>query len=139
MDGPSFDKHDYSNDDYSNDDYSNDDYVLYNTSSTTTSDLPGYFLLAMCATFLCASCGPTLRKYKDKLLISCTKTRLKSKRFSSLNEDQLVNECSICLEPYKQGDDIIVLKCSHLFHETCIKTWITPDNQTCPYCRRSII
>ena len=120
-------------------DYTNDNDILYNISSTTTSDLPGYFLVVICGGFIFTAILPTLRKYKDRLVNSYNKTRLKSKRFSSLNEDQLVNECSICLEPYKQGDDIILLKCGHLFHEECIKTWITPDNQSCPYCRTDII
>jgi hypothetical protein len=43
--------------------------------------------------------------------------------------------CSICLEDYKNNDDLKGLKCSHSFHKECIADWLNKNN-TCPLCRQ---
>jgi hypothetical protein len=45
--------------------------------------------------------------------------------------------CSICLEKYKIGDEIIKLDCGHEFHSGCLKHWLT-THKTCPICRFNI-
>ena len=36
------------------------------------------------------------------------------------------NTCPICLCDFEVGDDIIVLKkCQHQYHKSCIKDWIS--------------
>lgn len=55
--------------------------------------------------------------------------------------------CSICLEPYQDGDEMFALACDHCFHNDCIKLWL--DHQSvsesgngidascqCPECRQ---
>lgn len=44
------------------------------------------------------------------------------------------DECSICLEKFKEKEKKIILKCSHEFHKKCIKKWLN-NNNTCPLCR----
>jgi len=55
-------------------------------------------------------------------------------------EDTL--ECVICLNEFKDGDDVIRLKCSkkHIFHVDCITEWIKSDHNIhgCPMCRAKI-
>lgn len=46
------------------------------------------------------------------------------------------NECSICYEPLI--NNTTKLPCNHIFHNTCINSWITINNNTCPYCRFSL-
>ena len=46
-------------------------------------------------------------------------------------------KCTICLENYINGDDSIALPCIHIFHATCIKTWLKNQN-TCPICKYEI-
>ena len=45
--------------------------------------------------------------------------------------------CSICLEVYKEGQQLFVLKCGHVYHEDCILTWFDQDF-VCPICRNSM-
>ena len=46
--------------------------------------------------------------------------------------------CSICLDNLKFSDqNISVLKCGHIFHHDCLKSWIQ-IRHTCPDCRRII-
>jgi hypothetical protein len=43
-------------------------------------------------------------------------------------------ECTICQEQYKDGEEIVTLPCSHLFHKECIWPWLL-RHATCPTCR----
>lgn len=42
--------------------------------------------------------------------------------------------CTVCYEEFKINERALQLPCSHLFHESCITTWLTLRN-TCPNCR----
>lgn len=42
-------------------------------------------------------------------------------------------ECPICLENITSK--YTILKCNHVFHNSCIKTWLKKHNQ-CPVCRK---
>lgn len=44
--------------------------------------------------------------------------------------------CSICLEECKSSNDRIVeLKCKHVFHDQCIRQWLTKQSTKCCVCR----
>lgn len=56
--------------------------------------------------------------------------------------------CSICLEKYANGDEILTLACHHCFHSNCISKWFYKDFLTtfdpsgsfrCPQCRQDHI
>jgi hypothetical protein len=42
--------------------------------------------------------------------------------------------CVICLEPFVQGTDVLVLPCKHGFHPDCISPWLKMHSE-CPNCR----
>jgi len=44
-------------------------------------------------------------------------------------------QCSICLEIFRDGMKIAKLRCDHLFHTDCINRWFEV-NFTCPLCKR---
>ncbi len=50
--------------------------------------------------------------------------------------------CSICLDNFQDSNNVIQLKCKHMFHKDCIKNYIrsTSINNLCkcPYCRQYI-
>ena len=46
-------------------------------------------------------------------------------------------ECSVCMDDVKKGDEVVVLPCSHWFHEACAGMWLGEHN-TCPICRKGI-
>ncbi|KAJ1437211.1 hypothetical protein B484DRAFT_445292 [Ochromonadaceae sp. CCMP2298] len=56
--------------------------------------------------------------------------------------------CSICIEPYKDGDELRTLACQHCFHNECVSKWIIhhclssshlPELSSfnCPECRQN--
>ncbi|KAF5448245.1 hypothetical protein F2P56_028799 [Juglans regia] len=47
-------------------------------------------------------------------------------------------DCSICLETFLEGDDLIHLPCGHKFHSACLDPWVRTCGD-CPYCRRDIV
>ena len=47
--------------------------------------------------------------------------------------------CSICLVDMSKGTEVTILKpCGHVYHFSCIKTWLK-DNKTCPLCLHEIV
>jgi Ring finger domain len=54
-------------------------------------------------------------------------------------DDQLdsKNSCSICIARYEVGEEIGTLPCLHMFHNDCIKRWLTQSN-TCPICKMTV-
>ena len=49
-----------------------------------------------------------------------------------------LEDCSICLVPYSQGEVVKVLPCSHSYHAACIDPWLLA-HYTCPVCNTQII
>lgn len=58
------------------------------------------------------------------------------KKFSGISKTL---ECSICLESFKENDDLVEFTCNkeHIFHEDCIKAWIE-KRTNCPICRKEM-
>ena len=59
--------------------------------------------------------------------------------YSSPDWLQQNEECAICLEPYRENDDISYSKyqnCNHAFHTRCIASWLKDKfRNDCPCCR----
>jgi hypothetical protein len=62
-------------------------------------------------------------------------------------EDDLDNECAICLLELEEEDEDeeggLVLGCGHRFHAACVEQWVDRSNglgmrATCPMCRADI-
>jgi hypothetical protein len=50
-------------------------------------------------------------------------------------------ECAICYSLYSKNNKPIKIGCQHVYHKSCIDTWIESkhdENATCPLCRASI-
>ena len=61
----------------------------------------------------------------------------------TISYEELLNyfnnyDCTICLEEFNNDEEIIKLKCNHLFHSKCIDDWIE-KNQSCPLCRINLL
>ena len=41
--------------------------------------------------------------------------------------------CRVCLEEYKEGEELGILPCKHFFHYNCIQEW-GKRKPNCPYC-----
>lgn len=46
-------------------------------------------------------------------------------------------DCSVCMEDVSLGEEVVVLPCTHWFHEACASAWLNEHN-TCPICRTGI-
>lgn len=47
-------------------------------------------------------------------------------------------ECALCLEPIADGQTVLPLRCSHIYHESCIRQWFDATafrRRSCPECR----
>jgi hypothetical protein len=45
--------------------------------------------------------------------------------------------CSICLDDFKDEDEVYQLDCSHVFHKSCFDEWFKRSNK-CPLCKNNI-
>ncbi|KAF5799113.1 putative transcription factor C2H2 family [Helianthus annuus] len=64
-----------------------------------------------------------------------SETRILDHKFDNSTYDKGGSGCSICLEDYKPADVVRLFPdCGHLFHVTCIDTWLK-GHATCPVCR----
>lgn len=46
-------------------------------------------------------------------------------------------ECSVCMDDVHIGSEVVVLPCTHWFHQECAATWLQEHN-TCPICRKGL-
>ena len=69
-----------------------------------------------------------------------SKLKETSYKIQENKEDQAKVEkanCAICMEDIVQGNKVIELSCSHMFHAPCIFKWVK-DKNSCPYCRKPV-
>ena len=45
--------------------------------------------------------------------------------------------CSICIESFSLGENLVRTPCNHVFHEHCLSRWLD-TRDTCPVCRHDI-
>jgi hypothetical protein len=118
---------------------SNRDDYNYSSDEDTMSDSFEYFLILLLICSSWVSCYEIIKKCTGNCIKSFRiKNKTTIKKLNSNDEENLLNECSICLENYKKGDMIIILSCDHGFHESCLKEWFN-NNNSCPHCRENII
>ena len=74
----------------------------------------------------------------EKPKIKLKKTKMCKDLYTKNDSGKLEKPtCCICLVPMKIGDDIVLLKCQHLFHFKCLEKWIE-TKEVCPFCRGKI-
>lgn len=74
---------------------------------------------------------------KNNILVRSFRNGLAMVNGMSTNSLNDPNVCSICLEPYKDNDEICWSKndeCKHCFHLDCMTNWLM-DHDECPICR----
>jgi hypothetical protein len=71
------------------------------------------------------------------------KTTLNEEEFNELEimelEEDIDNDCSICIDNLRKGNEVIKLKCNHIFHKECIKSYLLNYDNKCPLCRNNVL
>ena len=71
-----------------------------------------------------------LKGVKPKVLDSLEVSKMKN--IYHLEDDK--KKCIICLEDFKNGNDVIYIPCLHVFHKDCLLKWFKGHN-FCPICK----
>lgn len=70
----------------------------------------------------------------------CTcNNKLKHNRYEKIifdEEKEYYDSCTICLDDFDNNEKLLKLKCNHIYHEKCIKTWFK-NKSNCPNCNSS--
>ncbi len=76
---------------------------------------------------------------KKKTVSNNKLNELKSEKVTETNLQLLINElCTICIEGYTVGNTRKFLPCGHIFHDSCIDSWLSQKSTKCPLDRLSI-
>ncbi|KAL9420470.1 hypothetical protein AB3S75_038113 [Citrus x aurantiifolia] len=68
---------------------------------------------------------------------SCNELINLQKLERAAHDDHEEIECAVCLCKIEE-EEIRELRCSHLFHQSCLDAWTAYKYATCPICRDSI-
>lgn len=75
----------------------------------------------------------------EETISKCLEKSLYSSKTEHASQSMDIEvKCSICQEEYEERDELGSLKCSHSYHEACIKQWLLQKNK-CPVCNISVI
>jgi hypothetical protein len=78
---------------------------------------------------------PTLpREIAHRSMVVLKTMKYRGNTRQEVSEDQEEELCAICLNAFQEGDRVGNVKCGHIFHATCLKTWIQRKNH-CPLCQ----
>lgn len=53
----------------------------------------------------------------------------------STDEEEFEHNCIICFSHLTEGDRVGLLKCNHVFHAACLKSWLKMGRNVCPLCQ----
>jgi len=83
---------------------------------------------------------PTLDNFNNIILNEDVKIILDEVEFDNLerikyDKSDKSLECLICLDTFEDEENLIKIKCNHIFHCNCIKNWLCEESNKCPVCR----
>ena len=64
-------------------------------------------------------------------------TQLPNHTLTEVTGDMTDDKCPICLENFKLGETVRVLKCKHFSHQNCLDPWLKLS-ATCPECKGGV-
>mmetsp|Transcript_31878 Transcript_31878/g.40886 ORF Transcript_31878/g.40886 Transcript_31878/m.40886 type:complete len:331 (+) Transcript_31878:154-1146(+) len=60
-----------------------------------------------------------------------------AKVFEEVSGTAASTDCTVCLEPFKAQDQVLLMPCNHAYHPSCLIPWLYQQN-TCPDCRHEV-
>ena len=76
-----------------------------------------------------------VRKFRSSLIKQRPRSRTQTDLYSI---DSNLDTCAICLEEYKDGQELRVLPCQQEFHKKCVDPWLI-ESRTCPLCLFDVV
>ncbi len=82
-----------------------------------------------------------LQDFQDLEDVKVTLSEDEFNKLDLVTDKDLINgkQCNICLEDLTEeelsNNTLIQLKCKHIYHNGCIKEWLTKQSTKCPSCR----
>ena len=76
----------------------------------------------------------------ESVIRGLPKFKIDKKYLSNLEKlgEEYTKKCVICMENYKENDEVETLPCFHIFHKDCIEEWFNNNNNNCPICKNDI-
>ena len=95
-------------------------------------------ICSLCLVYLCCNCSPYERRSSPLTTIleeQLVTKKMEKKEITFKKDVYNTDECPICLETFKEDENLIQLNCNHIFHLHCIDDWLQRQ-ENCPVCRR---
>ena len=51
---------------------------------------------------------------------------------------EVCDACAICVEDFREDNDVRVLPCDHVFHPKCVDEWLSNHSSLCPLCKLDV-
>ena len=125
--------------------FQNGDHYNHNLDYQNNSTLTNLEIQLMIPALLLASCFmPIIYCFKACEIINYFRLKINNNSLTEiLIENNLSDNCSICLEDYKKNDKCVKLNCNHIFHKKCLSDWFKnqiskSENLNCPLCRNNL-
>ena len=93
-----------------------------------------YFIIVL---LLYAICRYTCPRIEQPPLIILEPLLLPEKYTDIVTENTVRDTCTICIEDFEVGDQVVNLQCTHIFHTKCISPWLEKSTE-CPNCKSKI-
>jgi hypothetical protein len=76
----------------------------------------------------------------ENVIRNLPKFKIDKKYLNNLEKfgEEYAKKCVICMENYKENDEVETLPCFHIFHKNCIEQWFNNNNNNCPICKNDI-
>ncbi|XP_040293087.1 RING finger protein 122-like [Bufo bufo] len=92
----------------------------------------GFLLLIFCLIFCC--CFFRLKQQEQYRRRGYKKVVLKNK---SKKTNLIGQVCAVCLEEFREKEELGLCPCTHAFHTKCLMKWLEVRN-SCPMCNKTI-
>jgi len=76
-------------------------------------------------------------KHKKKSVLNSTQDSFTERKKKEIKRQEKEVSCSICLEVLRTGTQVKGLQCKHVFHTSCIHSWLKQKLQ-CPNCKMKV-
>ena len=91
-----------------------------------------------------ASLNDTILLFETILSMRENKKKIKKEQLNKfkrfrVTKKMLKDDCTICMNKFKNRELARILPCEHTFHSKCVDKWLTSHSNTCPVCRKELV